>query len=507
MVYEDTKDLLRMAGWVEAIESRPRSVFAGFLALHGIIWTALPSLIYFNLPLDVIEAMTYGREWQLGYDKLPPLPWFLAEIAYRVTGIDDSLYALSQAAVIVAFIAVWMTARPTVGTLGALAAILITDGLHYLNLSAVKFNHNIIEMPLWALAGFAFHAGLRQGKLRYWLLLGVALGLAWWAKYFVVILATPLALFLLLDAAARKRLAERGPWIAGVVALAVVAPNLYWLVQHGSQPFGYAQARAAAPGGALDHLLHPVEFVGNQLFALIPAFLIAVPLFWPRPKAEPRPRPDAFDRRIVTLLTFGPALTLFAFSLITGRATSAMWGFPLWLFLGLWIVIFAPAALDRTRFARIGVLWAIVFVNFVVAFCVDYLVLPRYDHRYRAAFFPGDLLSAAITQRFEAATGKPPAYIIGSMWDGGNVAHYSTQRPQPRVLIDGQPEHAPWIDLADLRARGAAMVWTESDPHVMPANLAAAAPGAKVGAPFDLPYHRGDGTLHVGWAILPPQAR
>jgi hypothetical protein len=314
-------------------------------------------------------------------------------------------------------------------------------------------------------------------------------------------------LFLLLDAAARKRLAERGPWIAGVVALAVVAPNLYWLVQHGSQPFGYAQARAAAPGGALDHLLHPVEFVGNQLFALIPAFLIAVPLFWPRPKAEPRPRPDAFDRRIVTLLTFGPALTLFAFSLITGRATSAMWGFPLWLFLGLWIVIFAPAALDRTRFARIGVLWAIVFVNFVVAFCVDYLVLPRYDHRYRAAFFPGDLLSAAITQRFEAATGKPPAYIIGSMWDGGNVAHYSTQRPQPRVLIDGQPEHAPWIDLADLRARGAAMVWTESDPHVMPANLAAAAPGAKVGAPFDLPYHRGDGTLHVGWAILPPQAR
>ena len=67
------------------------------------MWTALPSLIYFNLPLDVIEAMTYGREWQLGYDKLPPLPWFLAEIAYRVTGTDDLLYALSQAAVIVAF--------------------------------------------------------------------------------------------------------------------------------------------------------------------------------------------------------------------------------------------------------------------------------------------------------------------------------------------------------------------------------------------------------------------
>jgi hypothetical protein len=53
---------------------------------------------YYNLPLDVIEAMTYGREWQLGYDKLPPVPWFLGEIAYRLTGLDASLYALSQGA-------------------------------------------------------------------------------------------------------------------------------------------------------------------------------------------------------------------------------------------------------------------------------------------------------------------------------------------------------------------------------------------------------------------------
>ena len=58
-----------------------------------------------------------------------------------------------------------------------------------------------------------------------------------------------------------------------------------------------------------------------------------------------------------------------------------MWGFPLWLFLGLWIVLFAPAALDRVRLARIGVLWAIVFAIFVAAFLADYLVLPPLDHR------------------------------------------------------------------------------------------------------------------------------
>ncbi len=499
---------MSMAGSIDAVERRPRTAFAAFLALHGVAWTALPSLLYGNLPLDVIEAMTYGREWQFGYEKLPPLPWWLAEATWRVFGVDASLYALSQAAVIVAFIAVWMTARPLVGAVGALVAILIIDGMHYLNFSAVKFNHNVIELPFWALAGFAFHAALRREKLRYWILLGVALGLAWWAKYFVVILAAPLALFLLFDRDARRRLATLGPWIAAAVALIVVTPNLFWLFQHGSQPFGYAEARAAAPSGALDHLLRPLEFLGGQAFFLVPALLIGLPLFWPRPEAAPRTENvDAFDRRIVTVLAFGPTLTLFVFSLVGGRATNAMWGFPLWLFLGLWLVVFAPAALDRARLLRIGATWGVLFVILAVAFCADYLVLPRFDHRYRAAFFPGDLLSAAITQRFEQASGHKPAYVIGSMWDGGNVAHYASQRPQPRVLVDGQPDRTPWIDLADLRARGAVLVWTESNPNVLPPNLAAIAPGAEIGQPFDLPFYRGDGVVHVGWAILPPQSR
>jgi 4-amino-4-deoxy-L-arabinose transferase-like glycosyltransferase len=497
---------MTLARLIDAVERRPQAAFGWFLAIHAIVWTALPSLLYLNLPLDVIEAMTYGREWQLGYDKLPPLPWWLAEAAYRVFGVDASLYALSQAVVIVAFVAVWLTARPLVGAVGALAAILIIDGMHYFSSSAAKFNHNVIELPFWALAGFAFYAALRREKLRYWVLLGVALGLGWWAKYFVVILAAPLALFLLFDPAARRRLVGPGPWIAAAVTLAVMAPHLIWLARHDFLPLGYAEARAAAPSGMLDHLLHPAGFLAGQAFFLFPALLIALPLFWPPAKPVPRANTDAFDRRIVTLLAFGPALTLLVFSLVSGRATQAMWGFPLWLFLGLWIVVFGPAALDRMQLLRIGALWAAVFAIFVLAFAADYLVLPNFDHRYRAAFFPGDLLSAAITQRFQQATGHEPAYIIGSMWDGGNVAHYSAQRPQPRVLIDGLPARAPWIDLADLRTRGAALVWTESDLHVLPENFAAVAPGAKIGAPFDLPLYRGGGAVHVGWAILPPQS-
>ncbi len=494
-----------MERMIDAAERRPQAAFAAFLALHAVVWTALPALIYANLPLDVIEAMVYGREWQPGYDKLPPLPWWLAEIVWRATGSDAALYALCQAAIVVTFIAVWMTARPLAGTLGALAACLIIDGLHYFTISSVKFNHNVIELPFWAFAGFAFYMALKQEKLRYWILLGVMLGLAWWAKYFVVILAVPMALFLVLDPAAQRRLATPGPWLAAAAALIVTAPHLVWLVQNDFLPFRYAEARAEPARGALDHLLNPLAFLAAQAFFLIPAILIAGPLLYPRPKPPVAARADAFDRRIVTLLAFGPAATLLLASLVSGRGTQSTWGYPLWLFLGLWIVLLAPAALERARLAHLGAHWAAIFIIFIAAFLADYLVLPNFDHRLRAAFLPGDALSAAITQRFEAATGKKPDYIIASMWDGGNVSHYSGQRPQPRVLIDGLPRRAPWIDLNDLRARGAALVWTESNPDVIPPNLAAIAPGAEIGAPFDLPFHRGGGTLHVGWAILPPQ--
>ena len=43
------------------------------------------------------------------------------------------------------------SARPLVGELGALVAILIIDGLLYFHYTAAKFNHDVIQLPLWAL--------------------------------------------------------------------------------------------------------------------------------------------------------------------------------------------------------------------------------------------------------------------------------------------------------------------------------------------------------------------
>jgi Dolichyl-phosphate-mannose-protein mannosyltransferase len=534
------------SGFIDWIEEAPRAAFAAFLALHFVVWTALPALLYANLPLDLIEALTYGREWQLGYDKLPPLPWWLVEILHRAFGADAAYYALAQVAVIVAFVAVWATARPLIGATGALLAVLIIDGMHYFQYTAVKFNHDVIQLPFWALAGYAFHSALKRGRTGHWLLLGFAFGSALWAKYFVVVLAAPYALFLIFDRDARRVLATPGPWLALIVALVIAAPHIVWLFQTDFLPLAYAEHRASDVRGWYDHVLHPAVFVGSQIFFLLPSFFIAAPLLWPAPlplvgtgwgwgsrslaqastngalPPDPPPYPPptslhsgarergpgggrdyAFDRRIVTLLAFGPGLAMIALIAVSGRGTFAMWGYPLWLFVGLWIVLTLRALLDRARLAHVVAHWGVVFAIFAVIFLVNYSVLPLIDHRYRAVFYPGNTLAATLTQRFHDATGTKLRYVVGAMWDGGNLAHYSPD--QPEVLIDGLPRRAPWIDLADLRKYGAMVVWSGGDTAHLPAQFAAIAGNAEVGAPFDLPMRRGYGALHVGWAILKPQ--
>src|ERR1700754_2101482 len=120
-----------MSKLTDAIEQHPVRVFLVVLLLHAVFWTALPALFFRNLPLDLIEALVYGREWQLGYDKLPPLPWWLVEATRQALGPDLFYYLLSQIAIVTAFAFVFALARPLVGAMGALVAVLIIDGLHY----------------------------------------------------------------------------------------------------------------------------------------------------------------------------------------------------------------------------------------------------------------------------------------------------------------------------------------------------------------------------------------
>ena len=74
----------RLGALAEYARREPGKTLAVVLALHLVVWTALPALLSHNLQLDLIEDLALGREWQLGYWKHPPLPWWAADAIYRI---------------------------------------------------------------------------------------------------------------------------------------------------------------------------------------------------------------------------------------------------------------------------------------------------------------------------------------------------------------------------------------------------------------------------------------
>lgn len=499
----------RLSAW---IADNPCQAFVTFCLLHTIIWTAVPTILYPNLPLDLIEALIYGREWQLGHDKLPPLPWWMIEIVYRLIGRDFAYYLVAQLVVCACFAFVYMAALPIVGAAGALVSVLIIDGMHYFNFTSVKFNHDVIQLPFWALAGLAYLRALQTGRLHWWALLGVAIGGALWAKYFVVILAAPIALYLVFDAKARHAWWTPGPYVAAAVALIIMAPHLIWLVQNDFLPFAYADARAVHSRGFFDHIFHPVLFLGSQVGAMLPSLFIASPLFranngtpWTK-KFNFDFTDDAF--RIVTLLALGPLALLIALSAITGRGVLALWGFPLSIFIGLWIVMIAKAQIDRTRLSLIAAGWGIVTALCVTVFVVHHVVLPRFHNKFQAQLYPGQEIADTLTAEFQRQTGEPLRYVIGRIWPAGNISHYAREG-RPRVLIDGDPKRSPWIDIADLKRHGAIVVWIDFEREKLPTYAMDIAKDAVVQPPLHVRWLRRKGMVEddhgIGWAILKPE--
>jgi len=359
----------------------------------------------------------------------------------------------------------------------------------------------VVQLPFWALAGLSLHGALRTGRLGHWAVLGLALGLAFWAKYFVVVLGLPLVLFMLIDPRARCYLSTPGPYLAIAICLVVASPHLIWLYQNDWLPLGYAEARAKASNGLLDHFTHPGFFAVGQLFWLLPALIIALPLLR-RPYERNAMAADDYDRRILALLAFGPAVTLIAASALSGRGLIAMWGYPLWLFLGPWIVVSISSRIDRASLRQLVGVWGAVTALYALSFVMQYAVLPHFDHRYRAVLFPGDRLAEEVAARFRMQTGSPLAYVVGTMWLGGNIAHYSADHP--RTLIDGDPRRAPWIDLHDLTVSGGVVVWSAGNPDTIPAAYASLARNAKVQPPLTIPMRRGNGGVTLGWGIIRP---
>jgi Dolichyl-phosphate-mannose-protein mannosyltransferase len=452
--------LARGLAQVVAVAARePGKVLAAVLAVHLVVWTLLPMLASPNLQLDLVEDLALGREWQLGYWKHPPLPWWIADFLFRVTGNIASIYLLGPLAAVVCLWGVWLLGKEIVGPFQALIGVLVLEGIHFYNFSVVKFAHDQMQLPFWAFAALFFYRAIVHGRVVDWVLAGALLAGAFWSKYAAVVLAATFALILLFDPSARRAWRTGGPFAMMAAFAVVIAPNAWWLATSGFLPLHYVDARAKAAARWYHYVTFPLEWTTNELFFLLPALGLLLVLYWRHrliatPVSTPR---AAFDRRTITALALGPFLLTTAIALVLGRLPISMWGYPLWSFAPLAVIAWLGPITAPRRLEAFALAFVVIFVAWPVAYATTELVEPLVRDREKATQFPGKDVAARITREWREAFGEPLAYVCGSEFVANDIAVYSPDRPH--VIVHCDPNLSPWIDMADVHRRGAALAW------------------------------------------------
>ncbi len=453
-----TRDFL--APIVDFALRHPARTLAIVLVAHFLVWTALPLLTAANLELDLAEDLALGKEWQLGYWKHPPLPWWLADLNFRLTGKVEAIYILSPLVIAACFVGVYLLARDMVGRTQALIASLSLVGMHYFNYSAVKFAHDQMQLPFWAFAALFLYRGLVNGRLLDWALAGVMLALAFWSKYAAFALAVSLALFLILDPQARRSLRTPGPWMMAAAFLVVIAPNAWWLVESGFLPFQYVTERARMAQHWYQYFTFPIVWTVTQAFFIHPALiLLGLTLLPPAKPDIPQPPSVHFARRYAAMLAFGPFAVVTVVAALSGRAPIAMWGYPLWTFLPLAAVLWFGPVTDGIRLRIFA--GGVIFLFFLgpAIFIGTYFAEQSLRVRPKATEFPGRVLAERLTREWRDATGAPLRYVAGTEFVANNVAVYAPERPS--VVVHGRPKISPWIDMDDLKRKGVLVVWED----------------------------------------------
>jgi hypothetical protein len=129
----------------------------------------------------------------------------------------------------------------------------------------MKVSPDMVGLLLWPLSALLLLRLVKGGKPRYWLLVGLTLGLSFQAKYSVVFFAFALFVGLLLTSH-RKILLN--PWcIAGAaIGIAVALPNILWQLH-----FDFPMLELLQNGQkGKNKILSPAEFVAAQLLITNP---------------------------------------------------------------------------------------------------------------------------------------------------------------------------------------------------------------------------------------------
>lgn len=247
------------------------------------------------MDFDASEYQTTPLEWfdpnvpfwaKLSFHDHPPLVFFTQFISFKIFGENNFGLRFPSAllGVISVYLIYLLTFKLYSGKAGLISAAIFGLTYNHLYISRLGMQEAFVIFFL-LLASYLFIKALEKDK--YFLWLGLALGLAFLTKYNCFILAPIFVTYLLMFN--RRKLLSKKLWLGAIISLAIFSPViiynifLYRAVGHfdfqfsyifGQDPEAWKYMPGKETGGILDRLAHtPIYLFRTQSPVFLAAFI------------------------------------------------------------------------------------------------------------------------------------------------------------------------------------------------------------------------------------------
>jgi len=418
-------------------------------AALGVLAVHLATNATLGFHTDELYYLDCGRHPALGYVDFPPIVPLLARLETGLLGVSPwtlrVLPSILGAGMIVLSAAY---VRRLGGSLRMQAlALLIAVGAPYFLGTNWVFQTVTFDEVTWMVALYWFLSLVLDRRPRYWIFLGITLGIGLEVKYTILGLIAGIFIAVLLTPSLRAELKTRYPWLAAATALLVWAPNLAWQIAEGWPTLTYVLNHQGSGGGPVSNLV----LIGVYLFFLIPIWLAGIVSLFRHPVLRPLGIACAFP------------LVLFIF---VGKSYYAVGTVPIVLAQGL-------VAISRVRRPRLrtGLEVAVVAASLLELVTFIQLTLPitpanrlhalgldTKNEVFADSVGWGDVARQVTTIYTDLPTADRSDTVIVSHYYGvpGTLAVYGDLRMLP---VSVSPQLSDWYWLpVDLHATGALMV-------------------------------------------------
>ena len=411
-------------------------LFYIFITLHLIIWTLVPTLTNNNLPLDTIEALAWGSNLDWGFNKHPPASAFFVEVFYQIFGSNDwAYYLLSQIFVVISFFIVWKFSEEFFNNKTySLLSVLLLEGIYFYNFTSPEFNVNVCQLPFWTLSVLYAWKGFKNNKSNDWLLFGLFAALGILSKYLFIYLLIAMDVFFVFMIIKKK--VNFKSLISLIPFFIILLPHIIWLTENDYITITYGFHRTGTGGqNFLDHLIHPIIFLGKQIGILVPFFIMCFLVI-----SEFKSKLNFKDEKLLFLLAINiiPILLMFLTSMIMGVKIRTMWMTPFYLFLGvLLIYIFQSQINFHIKY------FLSVFITLFILSPFAYACISIIETDKRTDY-PGKEIAKIVKNEWITKYPNKKINVVGDdEWHAGNLSYHLKSRPKAFIFHSKEEIYVP----------------------------------------------------------------